>query len=359
MSLAGLRSDFERLVTAFLWRQWVQLGVSGTKEAGDAWCQDPEALLAATLELARGAPRLFDEVADWLALNEPRLSMQRFRNALAGGAGGSPAIAAGVCSAVGREAPGFRWRLSVKAPDAGAQAPLFDGQAAGWRGASDEAFRGVGLVRGPLRLSNGSRQPVLATPVAFVFRLRELLGVTVRAEVVRVLLLHPDRELGTAQVASACLYAKRNVAQGLASLAAAGVVTQGAQGRADRWRIDRARWFSFLGLPARERPDWVDWPSLLRGLLALERWLRGRDWERVSPYLQASEAREITGRVAAQLRAALPEWQPPDARRHGGEEYLGEFTRSMGTVLRFIANDAGGARAAAGERRTRKGNQDR
>jgi hypothetical protein len=79
----------------------------------------------------------------------------------------------------------------------------------------------------------------------------------------------------------------------------------------------------------------------------------------VSPYLQASEAREITGRVAAQLRAALPEWQPPDARRHGGEEYLGEFTKSMGTVFRFIADDAGGARTVVGARETRKGNEDR
>jgi hypothetical protein len=359
MSLAGFRNDFERLVAAFLWRQWVQLGVSGAKEHEDAWCQDPEALLAATLELARGEPRLFDEVADWLTLNEPRLSMQRFRNALAGGAGGSVAIAAGLCAALGREVPGFRWRLSAKAPEEATQALLFDGPATGWSGAGDEAFRSVGLVRGPLRLSSGSRQPVLTTPVSFAFRLRELLGVTVRAEVVRVLLLHPDRELGTAQVAAACLYAKRNVAQGLASLAAAGVVTQGAQGRADRWQIDRARWFSFLGLAGRERPTWVDWPSLLRGLLSLGRWLRSRNWEQVSPYLQASEAREITGRVAAQLQAALPGWKPPDARRHGGDEYLGEFTASMGPVLRFMAGGAGGARTAPGKPGTREGNEDR
>lgn len=131
MSLAAFRSEFERRIAAFLWRQWVQLGVSGAEGHRDGWCQDPEALLAATLELARGEPRLFDEVADWMALNEPLLSMQRFRNALAGGAGGHPAIAAGVCAALGREAVRFRWRLEAGARDGRARSLFSTARQAG------------------------------------------------------------------------------------------------------------------------------------------------------------------------------------------------------------------------------------
>ena len=348
MSLTAFRSELEGLVTAFLWRQWAQLGVSGAKEGHDEWAQDPEALLAATLELARGEPRLFDEVADWMALNGSRLSMQRFRNALAGGAGGSEAIAAGVCAALGREAPGFRWRLAQAKAVAAGEEPLFDGAPGRWSGAVDEAFRGVGLARGRLRLTRHSRPPVLTTPIGFAFRLRELLGVNARAEVVRVLLLHPDRELGTAQVASACLYAKRNVAEALASLAAAGAVVQRARGRADLWAIDRTRWFSFLEVRASEVPRWVDWPPLFRGLLALSRWLRGRDWRQVTPYLQASDARAIAGKVGAELSAALPGWQAPDSRRYTGEAYLEPFTESVSRALRVLAGGTGSRGAFSG-----------
>jgi len=342
--LAEFRREFGVRVTAFLWRQWAQLGVSGTGGREDTWAQDPEALLAATMELTRGEPRLFDEVADWLALNEPRLSLQRFRNVLADDAGGSGTIAAGVCSALAREEPGFSWSLRAKSARKVTAEKLFDGPSASGEGVRDEAFLEVGLVRGRFRRSQKSREPVLTNPVGFAFRLRELLGVTVRAEAVRVLLLHPDRELGTGQVASYCLYAKRNVAQALASLAAAGVVTHRSWGRADRWAIDRARWWSFLGVSAREAPQWVDWPSLLRGLLALTRWLRDRDWELLSPYLQGSEARAVAGKVGAELSASLPGWQPPDNRRHAGEDYLEAFTDSVGLALRFLGGDAGAER---------------
>lgn len=208
----------------------------------------------------------------------------------------------------------------------------------------DEAFRDAGLIRGPLRLSHGSRRPVLSTPICFALRLRELLGVTVRAEVVRALLLHPDREIGTAQIAAASLYAKRNVAQALASLAAAGVVSHSARGHADRWAVDRARWLSFLGITARQAPVWIDWPPLYRGLLALARWLRSREWDGLTLYLQASEARAIAGAVSAELRAALPGWEPPDSKAHLGEAFLEEFTRSMKRAVELLGSDTSGER---------------
>ncbi len=341
VSLAEFRREFESSVTAFLWRQWAQLGVSGAGGREDTWAQDPEALLAATMELARGEPRLFDEVADWLALNEPRLSLQRFRNVLADDAGGSGTIAAGVCSALARETPGFSWGLRAKPPRKVIAEPLFDGPVAGRAAVQDEAFLEVGLVRGRFKRSHKSHAPVLTAPIGFAFRLREVLGVTARAEAVRVLLLHPDKELGSAHIAASSLFAKRNIAQALSSLAAAGVVTQRSQGRSDHWAIDRSRWLAFLDLPVRAIPRWVEWPALLRGLVRLSRWLRSRDWGPVSLYLQASEARAITGEVAADLSAALTGWKPPDPRRHLGEDYLPEFTGSVRRALGFLSGSTG------------------
>lgn len=43
------------------------------------WAQDPEALVVFTLEVARADPGLFDELLDWLLVNEKLLSVRRLR----------------------------------------------------------------------------------------------------------------------------------------------------------------------------------------------------------------------------------------------------------------------------------------
>ena len=58
-----------------------ELGVSGSApRRRDERAADPEALLLFTLEIGRTEPRLFDEALDWLARNEPMVSVHRLRN---------------------------------------------------------------------------------------------------------------------------------------------------------------------------------------------------------------------------------------------------------------------------------------
>ena len=80
MQISDLRRDVRARVLAFAWDQWAQMGVFGTSRRADRWAADPEALLLFTLEVARADARLFDEVLDWLALNERLVSVQRLRN---------------------------------------------------------------------------------------------------------------------------------------------------------------------------------------------------------------------------------------------------------------------------------------
>jgi len=82
MSHENLANAFRETVLAFTWRQWGQLGVSAAVNQRDRWCQDPEALLLFTLEVARREPRMFDEVIDWLAAGGPDLMRQRLVNLL-------------------------------------------------------------------------------------------------------------------------------------------------------------------------------------------------------------------------------------------------------------------------------------
>jgi hypothetical protein len=72
MKAETLSAEVVAALQELAWDQWSQLGISGAmprqREERPA---DPEALLLFTLEIGRTDPRLFDEVLDWLALNEP------------------------------------------------------------------------------------------------------------------------------------------------------------------------------------------------------------------------------------------------------------------------------------------------
>lgn len=75
MRISELRTQIRGQLVDFAWDQWTQMGVSGTPRRADRWAADPEALLLFTLEVARADARLFDEVLDWLALNERLMSV--------------------------------------------------------------------------------------------------------------------------------------------------------------------------------------------------------------------------------------------------------------------------------------------
>jgi hypothetical protein len=76
MSISELRDDVQKALVDFLWDEWAQMGVSANTSRRDTWATDPEALLLLTFEVGRGEPRLFDEVLDWMLVNERLLSIQ-------------------------------------------------------------------------------------------------------------------------------------------------------------------------------------------------------------------------------------------------------------------------------------------
>jgi hypothetical protein len=80
MQISVLRTTVNRGLLDFAWGQWSQLGVSASVTGADLWAADPEALILFTLGIAHWDPRLFDEVLDWVALNQKLLSIQRLRN---------------------------------------------------------------------------------------------------------------------------------------------------------------------------------------------------------------------------------------------------------------------------------------
>lgn len=300
MRISDLRNDVSEALRSFAWEQWAQLGVLASTDRQDPWAADPEALLLFTLEVGRDEPRLYDEVLDWLVVNERLISVQRLRNLCRDDE--DRALAAASLAWVARWRP--RARLaSNEVASTGVGQSLFRRERTP-RAPVDPDFSRHGLLKPLAEPSGKSRAPDPHRPIAFAFRMRHLLGIGARAEVMRVLLCTEAPSVTVQVVAESVGFAKRNVQEALVSLAAAGVVDVATVGNEHRFRAPRERWAGLLGAGVDSLPRHRDWPQLLDALRHLLRWLWRADLGDLTEYMLASEARTLAGEIVPDLRYA-------------------------------------------------------
>lgn len=299
MSISALSDRLEGALLGFLWNEWSQLGVLGRVARPSPWTQDLEALLVMSLEVARADPRLFDEILDWLVVNEQLLSVRRLRT-LAGGAP-EPSLAAAVLAWLAQHRPKARFSGAGEAAAATPRRRLFFDAGFPIR-SMDEAFAGHGWERPALAPSGKSSAPDLRAPIAFGLRLRRLFGPGVRAEAVRYLLTAEASRSTVAVVARSAAFTKRNVQEALTELGDAGVVSPARLGQEWRYGIAREQWGALLEVE--DFPAAVDWVPLLSALTRIVVWSRAEATAPRSEYLQASAARAMLEDVRADLEWA-------------------------------------------------------
>jgi hypothetical protein len=330
MQISDLRRTARDRLVSFAWDEWAQMGVSASAGRVDRSAQDPEALLLFTFEVARDDPRLFGEVLDWLALNERLVSVQRLRNLCRDDADRTLAEAALSWVAHSNHETQRRRRPAKRELSPAVQ--LFRDVKADPRRA-DAAFRAHGWLMPPAVRSGKSQVPNLQAPINFAFRLRQLLGVGARAEAARFLLTVRAASVTAQVVTESAGYAKRNIHEALAALHWAGVIDAVTVGNEQRYRIDRERWGTLLGLPADGLPTERPWPQLLHALRVLLRWVDDEQHERLSPYMLASEARTLAEEINPELRYAGV--RIPSAGRHGAE-YWQDFVELVEAALASV-----------------------
>jgi hypothetical protein len=327
MRAAALREEIVAECVALAWDQWSQLGVSGAApERREERAADPEALLLFTLELGRNDPRLFDEVLDWLSVNEQLVSVQRLRNLCSDSADTALVDAA------------LAWSTRNRRPNSRAGAHAAAQLTALFPSAPppgddvDEVFARHGFARTPLHASGKSQAPRLRDPISFAFRLRRLLGVGVRAEVIRALLtIRAPRVSGRTITASAA-FAQRNVREGLTHLLEAGVIEVAEIASDRQYSVGHAEWAALLGLPAAPAlPLHFDWIETYRALTAIVRWLQQQRIEGLSDYLLASEARTLVEQLSSDLSYASV---PLDLYPSLGPDFWHAFAEIARTTVR-------------------------
>lgn len=297
--ISELRDNMRRRLSSFLWDEWGQMGILAASSGQSPWAADPEALLLLSFEVGREEPRLFEEVLDWMLVNERLLSVQRLRNLARDEA--DRALVEAVLGWLGQKRKRSRLGAKAGAPEVDEPQPFFRNSRLPVND-PDPAFLAQGFLKSRSEPSGKSQGPDMRLPIDFAFRLRLLLGIGVRAEAIRVLLTTQAPRVDVQTLAVSTAYNKRNVQEGVASLNAAGVLTAWELGNEQRFEASRESWARFLGL---ERlPQHVDWPQLLAAYRRVLRWLADPANQNLSDYMLASEARNLVEEITPDLRFA-------------------------------------------------------
>src|SRR6202158_3349251 len=189
--MTRLSQEVDGLALDLAWSQWAELGVEGTTRRHDWQAIDLEPLIIFTAHLGGADGRLRAGAIDWCITHSRFASTFRLRN-LAEQA--SPATRA----AFGQFAATVR--AHSKAP---------------WPGQGD-----------PLTLLHPERMgsPDLRRPSLIQLRLRALVGVSPRSEILKLMLADPGRPQSASALAEEAAYGKGSVAQALDMLTQAGIV---------------------------------------------------------------------------------------------------------------------------------------
>lgn len=318
----------ERLVS-FAWDEWAQMGVFSAPKRISPWAEDPEALIVFTLEMARREPRLFDEVLDWMLTNETMFSVRRLRAMCIDET--DRKLVAGAIGWLARQGPRARLKPRDEDREAGPDLePLFRG--GGPFGEADPDFAAAGLLRAVLPPSGRSGAPDLETPINFAFRLRAILGVSIRAEVVRVMLTSRPSPATAQMLSRAVGYSKRNVHDALSGLSSARVLTSFMIDGEQRYAIHHDIWAALLQRDPTALPVHRDWPQLFGTLRLIVRWRTEQEQLRASEYMKQSSTRQLLAHVSHDLAFAGIEVH----QRVKAEQAPAEIGRTVDLILRRL-----------------------
>jgi hypothetical protein len=336
-SLNAFRSEFHDSIQDLLWRQWTALGVSGH---GSSWTRtplDPEALILTTCTLARRDPRLFDAMLDWLRMNGRYVSVHRLQRLLAGGSFAGGAVFAAVAGTMSEADGTLKWqRSSRRAPDQSAPSaePLFfmpDGSPLPVVREPDPRFLTLGFLRDRYEPRDAARRFQPEIPANLLLRLRALLGVNARCELMAYLLL--NQRGSPRAVARACGYYPATVAKALAEMADSGFLVSQIEGRHRYYSLVPDAWRP-LFLDDASPALWIAWPVLFAALERVWAFIEAPERSSESPLGQASALRRILhdgvadGLGRGGPSAVLQAWE-----RHAGEALLPYFVGELRALI--------------------------
>jgi hypothetical protein len=259
--------EFQEQMFDFLWRQWSTLGIAGIIESKDNRIIDPEALLLFSLSACRYESRLFDEIIDWLFRNGQFINVQRLQQIQRKcdfHCGPQLSAIAELLAAKSRYR--LKWSGLAKKYYQEHKEPLFfdkEGNALPCptdKNANPE-FLSHGLKRGQINLRGYSQSSDLQRSACLLFRLRALLGISARAEI--LCLLASIKEIHPSEAARLTAYYQKTIQTTLVEMAQSGVILTRASNKEKYYRL-KSGILDALLKPQGKSPRWLNWPPLFK-----------------------------------------------------------------------------------------------
>lgn len=295
--MTRLNEEIDGLALDLAWSLWGELGVDGRRRRHDWQAIDLEPLIIFTAAIGNLDSRLRANSMDWCIANARFASAFRLRNL------------AGQASAETRAAFG-RYAATVKAH---AKVP--------WPSLGD-----------PLAIWTSERisEPDLRRPSLIQLRLRALIGVSARAEIIKLMLVDPSRGQTASTLAEAAGYGKGSVAQALDMLTMAGIVD--VQPTANRLVYRLARPAELIDVLQWLPAVFPDWSPIFRITEAITEFGHIRS---TTPLARAADAQRTFQSIERDLqRLGIADEVP----RAGGAASVTEFEH---WALAFLADQCG------------------
>jgi len=306
MWLTNFRLAYLSACLDLLWRQWSAFGLLGQERWSENSVLDPEALLVSTLHFGRFDPRLFDACVDWWLTNEQWLSPTRLRRLRRSLPLLEKRILATVADVVVRFKKSARWKNLAAARtlenprNTEVLFQLANGEPLPMVGVPDPIFRSHGFLRPKLESRKVSGKLPMDTVAVARMKLRALLGVTSRAEIVLYLLTN---ESGHPQlVATRGYYAQPSISVAMAQMAKSGMLLKERRRREVEYSLKQAEWRRFFAFP--RSMEWVDWGFAFDALRSISVCLQGLGEKKLSTSLLGAELRRCAKQVNVILHSS-------------------------------------------------------
>lgn len=337
--LTDFKNEYRDRLLEILWRQWTTLGVSGYGETWKGSVIDPEALLLISCTILRYDARLFDAVLEWLRINGRFVNVQRIKRMLKVEIFVGEAVFRALAATIKNSVNEAKWgrQASKKAGELGEPEPLFflkDGRPIPVVQQEDPLFLKYGFLRTPFKERGVALRFRPEPPSNLLLRLRALLGVNARCEILAYLLLN-DRGSPRA-MARDCYYFPATVSKALAEMSQSGYVVSQTEGRHRYYKLISDEWRDLLLGKAPPQP-WVVWARLFSALEQIWVFLNRADLAGKSPLIQSSSLRRVLkDPVVSQLNRSGLSFMFGDDSAHTGESLLSFFVKRMKDVLSKI-----------------------
>ena len=337
--LTDFRQELGEQILDLLWRQWTALGVSGHVRPWNGSVIDPDALLLFSCTAGRHDARLFDAMLSWLRANGRLINVQRIKRMMKEEVFAGEPVLASVADVVSTSAEQAKWAtLAGKAGRGeGDREALFyvaDGSPLPVVREPDPRFSAYGLLRDHYEEASDDMPFRPEAPGNLLLRLRALLGVNARCEILQFLLLNGRGS--PRAMARDCHYFPATVSKALAEMNQSGFLVSRTEGRRRFYRLVPDTWKS-LFLDMSVSPGWVVWARLFSALEQVWLFLHRPGLAKEPALAQASALRRVLRRSAVdQFERCGFEFMFGDVSAHTGEALIPFFIERMQVILDHI-----------------------